>query len=100
MRLQMQMPNSILMRSFVAALVLATTVAASAAMSGRQTATDLADSGLIAAQGETPVIDQIGFMQIAVETLQIAGQLSGYTKTPSHPTYLSKLPAASSALRR
>ncbi len=89
----MQMPNSILMRSIMAALVLATTVAAGAAMSGRETATDLADSGLITPQGETPVIDQAGFIQIAVETLQIAGQLSGYADTPKHVIHRGKQPA-------
>jgi hypothetical protein len=93
MSLQMQMPNSNLMRSFVVALVLATTVAASAAISGRETATDLADSGLITAQGKTPVIDQAGFMQIAVETLQIAGQLSGYADPPKHLIHRGKQPA-------
>ena len=76
----MQMPNSILMRSTRAALVLATMVTAGAAMLGRETATELADNGLITTQGETPVIDQAGFIGIAIETMQIAGQLSGYTK--------------------
>lgn len=89
----MQMPNSIPMRNFLAAIVLATSVAAAAAISGREAATKLADNDLITASGETPVIDHAGFIEIAVETMQIAGQLSGYADTPNHLTYQGKLPA-------
>ncbi len=80
------------MRSFLAALVLATSVAA-AAISGRETAAGLVDDGLSIASGEAPVTDHAGFMGIAVETLQIAGQLSGYADTPKHRIYQEKLPA-------
>lgn len=80
----MQTPNSILMRGLVAALVLATTVAASAAISSRQTAAGLVDDGLLAAQGEPPVTDHAWFMQIA-------GQLSGYTDSPKHKNISGKI---------
>lgn len=85
------MPNSILMRSFVAALVLATTVAASAAISSQETAAGLVDDGLLTAQGKTPVIGHAGFMEIAFETMQIAGQLSGYADSPKHKNISEKI---------
>ncbi len=87
----MQAPNSILMRGFVAALVLATTVAASAAISSRETAAGLMDDGLLTAQGETPVTGHTWFMEIAFETMQIAGQLSGYTDSPKHKNISGKI---------
>jgi hypothetical protein len=90
----MQMPNSILMRSFLAALVLATSVAASASIYGSETTTGLVDDGLIAARRETPSADYAVIMGIVVETMQIAGQLSGYTQPPDHQTYLKNIPAA------
>ena len=87
----MQIPNSILMRSFVAALVLATTVAVSAAISSQETAAGRLDTGLAAAQGETPATGHAGFMEIAFETMQIAGQLSGYTDPPKHKNLAEKI---------
>lgn len=95
----MQTPNSILMRGFVAALVLATTVAASAAISSRETAAGLAEDGLLlTAQGETPVIDHARFMEIAFETMQIAGQLSGYADSPKHKNISGKITGNASDL--
>lgn len=94
----MQTPNSILMRGFVAALVLATTVAASAAISSRETAAGLAEDGLLTAQGETTVIDHVRFMEIAFETMQIAGQLSGYADSPKHKNISGKITGNASDL--
>lgn len=93
------MPNSILMRSIVAALVLATSVAASAAISGRETATELVNNGMITTPGETPVIDHVGFMEIAFETMQIAGQITGYTDPPKHKNISGKISGNASHLQ-
>lgn len=87
----MQMPGSILVRSFLAMLVLATSVAASAAISGREMATKIVDDSQSGAKGNTPVIGHTGFMEIALETWQIAGQLSGYATSPEHNNKYEKI---------
>lgn len=87
----MQTPNSILMRGFVAAFVLATTVAASAAISGRETSTKIWDDSLSGAKKDVPVIAHAGLMEIAIETWQIAEQLSGYAASPEHNSKYEKI---------
>ncbi|MFZ5932326.1 MAG: hypothetical protein ACOY15_14070 [Pseudomonadota bacterium] len=94
----MQMPYSIPVRSFVAALVLVTFVAAAIAISSRETAAGLVDDGLLTAQGETPVIGHARFMEIAFETMQIAGQLSGYAGSPKHKNISGKITGNASDL--
>lgn len=87
----MQTPGSIVVRSFLAALVLATSVAASAAISGQGAATKIVDDSLSGAKRDTPVIDHAGFFGIALETWQIAGQLSGYAASPEHNSKYEKI---------
>ena len=87
------------MRSLVAALVLATTVGASAAISGRDTQAELVHNGLLTAQGETPVINHAGFMEIVIETMQIAGQLSGYAESPKYKNISGKITGHSSHMQ-
>lgn len=76
------MQNANLMRSFLVSLVLATSLAGCAAISGRETAGEYVDDTAITAKVKTSIINELGSLEIGVETMQNVVQLSGFVSTP------------------
>lgn len=76
------MQNANLMRSFLVSLVLATSLAGCAAISGRETAGEYVDDTAITAKVKTSIINELGALEIGVETMQNVVQLSGFVSTP------------------
>ncbi len=76
------MQNANLIRSFLVSLVLATSLAGCAAISGRETAGEYVDDTAITAKVKTSIINELGSLEIGVETMQNVVQLSGFVSTP------------------
>ncbi len=72
------MRNSNLLRSFLVAFVLATSLAGCAAISGRETAGEYVDDATITTKVRAKLLDELGLKQIGVETMQNVVQLSGF----------------------
>ncbi len=74
--LAMQKAN--LLRSFLMAFALATSLAGCAAISGRETAGEFVDDATITTKVKTSIINELGMKEIGVETMQNVVQLSGF----------------------
>lgn len=72
------MQNANLMRSILVSFVLATSLAGCAAISGRETAGEYVDDTAITAKVKTSIINELGSLEIGVETMQNVVQLSGF----------------------
>jgi len=72
------MLNANLSRSFVVALMLATSIAGCSAISGRETAGEYVDDTTISTKVKATLLDQLGMKGIGVETMQNVVQLSGF----------------------
>ncbi len=72
------MKHTALLRSFLVAFALATSLAGCAAISGRETAGEYVDDATISTKVRAAIIDNIGVNQISVETMQNVVQLSGF----------------------
>lgn len=71
-----------LLRSVLAAFVLAVSVASCAAISGRETAGEYVDDATITTKVKASIINELGSEQIGVETMQNVVQLSGFVDSP------------------
>ena len=67
-----------LIRSFMMACALVTSLAACAAISGRETTGEYVDDATITTKVKAAILNQIGAKQIGVETMQNVVQLSGF----------------------
>jgi hyperosmotically inducible protein len=72
------MRHSNLVRSGLAALALAASLAGCAAIQGRETPGEYVDDATITTKVKASIVDQLGLKQIGVETMQNVVQLSGF----------------------
>ena len=77
------MRNGNLLRSFLLALALATSVAGCAAISGRETPGEYLDDATITTKVKATIVNELGLSsQIGVETMQNVVQLTGFVDSP------------------
>jgi hyperosmotically inducible protein len=75
------MRNSQILRSFLVAVTLATSLVGCAAMSGRETAGEYVDDTTITTKVNATIINELGVGQVGVETMQNVVQLTGFVDT-------------------
>jgi osmotically-inducible protein OsmY len=78
------MRNAIQLRRFLTVFALAASLAACAAVSGRETAGEYVDDATITTKVKAAIFDEpsLKSMQVNVETFQDVVQLSGFVDTP------------------